>query len=216
MDTNNYCIKICDCSEVKYCFKCFKEYVKTSILADPIKINTVINDWRSPEQKLDLANLISCSICHLAPVLGLMQSVISYTPRYVSVSHQQIPEIGSYLQSLDFFSETVPSSGEQKWYLLFNQDGRIRYNIVQLEKLELLNNNNYNTTGKSVGSKQQPDIDDETRLRTAGMIYIFEIYRPTPSEHQQIKSILNRYEHQSSEHLKAALQKFNPSRLNLL
>lgn len=210
MDTNNYCIKICDCSQVKYCFKCFKEYVKTSILADPIKINKVINDWHSQEQKLDMANIISCSICHLSPMLGLMDSVISNSPQY---SQKQKPEIGSYLHSLDFFSESVPSSGEQKWYLLFNQDGRIRYNLVQLENLELLNNNNDN---KQSGKNTQTDEDDETRLRMAGMIYIFEINRPSPTEHQEIKRILNKCINESTEHTKMALQKYNPSRLKLL
>ena len=212
MDKNTYCIKICNCSEIKYCFKCFKEYVKTSILADPIKINSTINGWR--EQKLDLANLISCSICHLAPVLGLMQSIISDAPRASS----KTPEIGSYLHSLDFFSDTMPSSGEPKWYLLFNRDGHIRYNLVPLELLDTLHTNNNNNNNNSNNSKVaiQNEDDDETKLRRAGMIYMFEIYKPTSIEHQQIKAILNKGANQSTEKTKQILQRFNPSRLKLL
>lgn len=211
MDTNNYCIKICDCSEVKYCYKCFKEYVKTSILADPIKINSTINSWRSREQKLDLACVVSCSICHKSHVLGLVENIIENIPRGRS-SHDR--EIGDYLLSLDFFSETVPNQGDFKWYILFNKDGRVRYNLVQLERLcdlpDINNNNKNNNTPHT-------DVeDDETRLRKAGFIHIFEISSPSTTEHQQIKAILNRGINQSTEKTKQALQHFNPSRLKLL
>ena len=209
MDTNNYCIKICDCSEVKYCYKCFKEYVKTSILADPIKINSTINNWRSRKQKLDIADIVSCSICHKSNVLGLMENIIEDTPRSRS-SHER--EIGDYLLSLDFFSETVSNQGDFKWYILFNKDGRVRYNLVQLERLCDLPDNNNDTARTS-----RTDVeDDETRLRKAGFIYIFEIVSPSATEHQQIKAILNRGINHSTEKTKQSLQHFNPSRLKLL
>lgn len=209
MDTNNYCIKICNCSEVKYCYKCFKEYVKTSILADPVKINSVINCWREQKQNLDLANLISCSICHLAPVLGLMQTVIENTPHGTSKK----PEIGNYLHSLDFFSETVPSDGDFKWYLLFNQDGRIRYNLVPLE---LLNNIPNSILNNNLSSSQQNNDNDETKLRIAGLIYIFEINRPSVSEHKKIMAVLKTSTNLPTETIKTKLQYLNPSRLKLL
>ena len=209
MDTNNYCIKICNCSEVKYCYKCFKEYVKTSILADPVKINSVINSWREQKQTLDLANLISCSICHLAPVLGLMQTIIHNTPRGSS----QNPEIGNYLHSLNFFSETVPSDGDFKWYLLFNQDGRIRYNLVPLE---LLNNIPNTILNNNLSSSQQNNDNDETKLRIAGLIYIFEINSPSVSEHKKIMAVLKTSTNLPTETIKTKLQYLIPSRLKLL
>jgi hypothetical protein len=209
MDTNNYCIKICDCMEVKYCYKCFKEYVKTSILADPVKINSIINGWRSREQKLDIANIVSCSICHKSNVLGLMENIIEKTLRSMS-SHER--EIGNYLLSLDFFSETVPNQGDFKWYILFNKDGRVRYNLVQLERLCYLPDKNNDTSNTSNADVE----DDETRLRKAGFIYIFEILSPSTKEHQQIKAILNRGINHLTEKTKQALQQFNPSRLKLL
>lgn len=227
MDTNNYCIKICDCSEVKYCYKCFKEYVKTSILADPIKINSIINGWRSREQKLDLSELVSCSICHKSHVLGLVENIIEKTPRSKS---SRETEIGDYLLSLDFFSETVPNQGDFKWYILFNKDGRIRYNLVQLERLYDLpdndnNDNNNNNTPNNPNTPNTPNNpnnpntnieDDETRLRKAGFIHIFEISSPSTTEHQQIKAILNRGVNQTTEKTKQSLLHFNPSRLKLV
>jgi hypothetical protein len=209
MDTNNYCIKICNCSEVKYCYKCFKEYVKTSILADPIKINSVINSWREQKQTLDLANLINCSICHLAPVLGLMQTIMHNTP----CGSFQNPEISNYLHSLDFFSETVPSDGDFKWYLLFNQDGRIRYNLVPLE---LLNNIPNTILNNYLSSLQQNNENDESKLRIAGMISIFEINWPSVAEHQKIMAILKNGINLPTETTKTKLQYLNPSRLKLL
>ena len=214
MDTNNYCIKICDCSEVKYCYKCFKEYVKTSILADPIKINSTINSWRSREQKLDLSELVSCSICHKSHVLGLVENIIENTLRSKS---SRETEIGDYLLSLDFFSETVPNQGDFKWYILFNKDGRIRYNLVQLERLsDLPDNNNDNKNNNTPNLSNTNIEDDETRLRKAGFIHIFEISSPSTTEHQQIKAILNRGINQPTEKTKQSLLHFNPSRLKLL
>lgn len=214
MDTNNYCIKICDCSEVKYCYKCFKEYVKTSILTDPIKINSTINSWRSREQKLDLSELVSCSICHKSHVLGLVENIIENTLRSKS---SRETEIGDYLLSLDFFSETVPNQGDFKWYILFNKDGRIRYNLVQLERLsDLPNNNNDNKNNNTPNLSNTNIEDDETRLRKAGFIHIFEISSPSTTEHQQIKAILNRGVNQTTEKTKQSLLHFNPSRLKLL
>lgn len=210
MDTNNYCIKICDCSAVKYCYKCFKEYVKTSILADPIKINSVINCWRS-QQNIDLNELITCSICHKSNILGLMENIIDSVPR--TTSHHQ--EIGEYLHSLDFFSETVPAQGDPKWYMLFNRDGRIRYTLVPLERFDELTDNKNNNQKTSVTSNTEDDTA-ELKLRQAGLIYIFEIYKPSTTEHQQIKALLNRHANQLTEKTKHALQKYNPNRLKLL
>lgn len=204
MDTSNYCIKICNCSEVKYCFKCFKEYVKTSILADPIKINSVINSCRANEPILDLTTLVSCSICRKSLMLGLIQSII--TPTFQDTTNTL--DIGSYLHSLDFFSETMPHTGEPKWYLLFNQNGRIRYNLVPLELLETINNNS--------NQSNNPDDNDETKLRKAGMIYIFEINHPTYTEHKQILDILKQSENQTTNRVKTELLRYNPSRLILL
>ena len=205
MDTNNYCIKICDCSAVKYCHKCFKEYAKTSILADPIKINSAINGWR--EQKLNLSELVSCSICHKSHVLELMENIIDNIPKTTPRSQ----EIGEYLHSLDFFSETVPVQGDPKWYMLFNRDGRVRYNLVPLERVDEItedNNNNPNSVAT--------DDNAEPKLRKAGLLYIFEIYKPSTTEHQQIKALLKKYENQSTEKTKQALTKYNPTRLKLL
>jgi len=219
MDTNNYCIKICDCSEVKYCYTCFKEYVKTSILADPIKINSTINGWHSPEQKVDLAELITCSICHKAPVLGLIESIIDNMPGTSNITSNSIntQEIGDYLLSLDFFSETVPHQGDFKWYILFNQDGRIRYNLVPLERIDELDDydNNISNNGQQAVISQHYD-DNETKLRKAGFINIFEITHPTPSEHRQIKAILHQGENQPTEKTTQALLQFNPTKLKLL
>ena len=207
MDNNNYCIKICECSEVKYCYKCFKEYVKTSILADPIKINSAINGWHSREQKLDLAELVSCSICHKSNVLELIENITDNAR--IQRKSGDI-EIGDYLLSLDFFSETVPSQGEFKWYILFNQDGRIRYNLVPLEFLNnIQDTSNYNDNNTNTDT-------DESKLRKAGYLYIFEISRPSKEEHQQIKSIITCNENQPTGKIKQELQRYNTSRLKLL
>ena len=208
MDTNNYCIKICDCSTVKYCHKCFKEYAKTHILADPIKINSTINGWS--EQKLNLAELVSCSICHKSHVLGLMENIIDNIPKPAPRSQ----EISEYLHSLDFFSETVPAQGDPKWYILFNRDGRVRYNLVPLERINEVaedNNNNNNHTSAAIDNDNA-----EPKLRQAGLIHIFEIYKPSTTEHQQIKALLKKHENQSTENTKQALTKYNPIRLKLL
>jgi len=223
MDTNNYCIKICDCVDVKYCYKCFKEYVKTSILGDPIKINSAINCWNY-EQNINLTELISCSICHKTQVLGLIEQIIDNIPRTANTTSgiHNSQEIGDYLLSLDFFTETVPHQGAFKWYILFNQDGRIRYTLVPIERINELNNcnNNTNNTARDINNtnnnSNQHLEDDETRLRKAGFIHIFEITRPSPAEHQQIKRILNQAENQPTQKIRLALQRFNPSRLKLL
>lgn len=207
MDTSNYCIKICNCSEVKYCFKCFKEYVKTSILADPIKINSVINRRRSDEPILDLASIVSCSICRKAPMLELIQPIMEKSFQETSQSF----DTGSYLHSLNFFSETMPNTGEPKWYILFNQDGRIRYNLVPLELLDSINNNSNNSP-----SPNNSDDNDETKLRKAGMIYIFEIKHPSYTEHKQILDILRQSENQITNRVKTELLRYNPSRLIML
>jgi len=207
MDTSNYCIKICNCSEVKYCFKCFKEYVKTSILADPIKINSVINSSHSNEPILDIENIVSCSICRKAPMLELIKPIITQSFQE-TIQHF---DIGSYLHSLDFFSETMPHTGDPKWYLLFNQDSRIRYNLVPLELLETINNNSNNSQ-----CPYNSDDNDELKLRKAGMIYIFEIKHPTYTEHKQILDILRQSENQTTNRIKTELLRYNPSRLIML
>ncbi len=216
MDNNNYCIKICDCSAVKYCYKCFKEYVKSSILSDPIKINSVINGWRS--KKLDLADIINCSICHKSHVLRLIENILD-TISITSQPNNQ--EIGEYLHSLDFFSETVPSQGEPKWYMLFNRDGRIRYNIVPLERLSEISDNSNNKSNSKKNNQNIVSTEDnndnaEQLLREAGLIYIFEIYKPSTTEHQQIKALLKTHANHTTEKTKQALQRYNPLRLKLL
>lgn len=213
MDNNNYCIKLCDCSAVKYCYKCFKEYIKSSILGDPIKINSVINDWR--EQKLELANIINCSICHKSHVLRLIENILD-TISTTSPHNNQ--EIGEYLHSLDFFSETVPAQGDPKWYMLFNRDGRIRYNLVPLERLSEIadDNNNNNKNKTNISATEDNNDNSEPILREAGLIYIFEIYKPSITEHQQIKALLKTHANHTTEKTKLALQRYNPSHLKLL
>jgi hypothetical protein len=115
---------------------------------------------------------------------------------------------------LDFFSETIPKNGEQKWYLLFNQNRRIRYNLVPLELLETLNNNS--TANNSNNPNYHPEDNDETKLRKAGLIYIFEIYQPTYTEHKQIMDILKLSENQTTNRVKIELLRYNPSRLIML
>jgi hypothetical protein len=218
MDTNNYCIKICDCSEVKYCYKCFKDYVKTSILSDPIKINSALDNWHSTKQNLDFSELVNCSICHKSTVLGIMENIINSMPPHRIINNT---DIGDYLLSLDFFSETVPQQDDFKWYILFNQDGRVRYNLVPLEQINNIpslngtcrdnSSNNSNNNSNSCSN-----ADNETMLRQSGFIHIFEILQPTPQEHQQIKAILHNGENQPTERTRRALQTYNPNRLKLL
>jgi hypothetical protein len=142
-----------------------------------------------------------------------MENIIDNIPKQTP----QTQQIGEYLHSLDFFSETVPTQGDPKWYILFNRDERVRYNLVPLERIDEIAEDNNNSNNNN--HTNSPAIDDdnvEAKLRQAGLIYIFEICKPSTTEHRQIKALLKQHENQSTEKTKQALTKYNPTRLKLL